>query len=167
MAGLLCGLTPIGAHVIVERVSRWAGNNVVSHAAIANATAATKIQMQNGVSLLGSPGGPGPGLDALSRLRGVSFVIATKIYRFCLPHIGAAVDRHASYFFNSLDVVSSSQPTTKATHFLREWTNGGRASTRLEIYSPARYTRNQQEVTDCYLPLLSQIARELDAASVP
>lgn len=155
------------AHAIVEEVSRWARNNAVSRTAIANATTDTKKQMQKAITLLGSPDGPGPGLDALSCLPGVHLVIATKIYRFCLPHIGAAVDRHVSYFFNSLDVVSSSQPTTKATHFLREWSNGRRASTRLGSYSPARYTHNRREVTDCYLPLISQIAGELNAPFAP
>jgi len=160
--GGLLALTPTGAHAIVEQVSLWAGNNALSHAAIARAPYATKVQLQNAITLLGPPGGPGPGLDALSALRGLSLVISTKVYRFCLPSIGAAVDRHASYFFNSLDVVSSSQPSTKATHFLREWTNGRHASTRLGIYSSAGYTRNRQEVTNCYLPLLSQIAGELN-----
>jgi len=40
-------------------------------------------------------------LRELTKQPGLGLVMASKIYRFCSPHIGAAVDRHSSYFFNS------------------------------------------------------------------
>ena len=164
VAHLLNKLTPSAAHAIVEQVSNWAGNNARSHAVIEDAQHSTKVQMQGAINLLlGASGAPGNGLNALSALPGVSLVIATKIYRFCLPQAGAAVDRHASYFFNSLNIVAPHQQPTKATQFLREWTNRRRTTTRLAIYSPARYTHNRNEFTNSYLPLLSQIAGVLNA----
>lgn len=167
VAGLLGALTPTTAHAIVEQVSSWAGNNAVSHGTIVSATQATKIQMQNAIALLCASGVLAPGLDALSGLAGVSLVMASKIYRFCVPKQGAAVDRHASYFFNSLDVIYPNQPRTTATRFLREWTNARHASTRLGTFTTARYSQNRQEFTGTYLPLLSAIAAELNMLHRP
>jgi len=36
--------------------------------------------------------------DQLNIIDGIRFVIATKVYRFCHPNIGAALDRHVSIF---------------------------------------------------------------------
>lgn len=163
VAGLVNNLNPNAAHTIVEKVSYWAGNNAVSHSAIVNATQDTMTQMQSAITLLVALGGPGRGLDALSVLPGVSLVIASKIYRFCIPSAGAAVDRHASYFFNSLDIVAPNKQGAKATHFLREWANGRHATSRLAIYNRTRYMQNRQEFTEHYLPVLAQIADELNA----
>jgi hypothetical protein len=92
------------------------------------------------------------GLDQLCGIPGLRLVMATKIYRFCCPEIGAAVDRHASYFFNSL----------KATSFQREWSTGKRSTSRLAIYGAGNSKRNRNEYLDVYLPLLKQIADYLN-----
>jgi hypothetical protein len=42
--------------------------------------------------------------DQLNNIDGIRLVIATKVYRFCHPDIGAALDRHVSYFVNSLEI---------------------------------------------------------------
>jgi hypothetical protein len=105
------------------------------------------------------PGNRTAALVALCNLPGISLVIASKIYRFCAPQVGAAVDRHASYFFNSLPVVNEG----KASHFFREWSNGRHTSSRLAIYSRADYNRNLTEYVENYLPLSANIASEVNA----
>ena len=167
VAGLLNNLNTTTAHRIVTEVSRWAGNNASSHANIVHAAEETKVHMLNAITALDAADGPGVGLDVLSNLPGVSLVIATKIYRFCFPLVGVAVDRHASYFFNSLDVVAPNQQRAKATHFLREWANGRHTSTRLRIYDRAGYEGNRKEYTNNYLPLLSRITEALNGLTAP
>ena len=130
--------------------------------AIQNATPTTRERMHLAISLLDSPEGLEVGLKALSNLPGISLVIASKIYRFCYPEAGAAIDRHASYFFNSLDVVDSSGERTKATHFRREWVNGPDTTTRLATFTNAGFTHNLNEFTKHYLGLVSNIAGALN-----
>jgi hypothetical protein len=163
VAKLLASLSGETAHSIMALASEWAGNNACSHEAILCASGATKDRMYRAVSLLvQAPDGPRRGLDALCGLRGVGLVIASKVYRFCLPQIGAAVDRHASYFFNSLDVSGPDQRAEKATHFWREYADGRRTSTRLATYSPQGYEQNLDEYVRVYLPLLAGIAAALN-----
>jgi hypothetical protein len=162
VAGLLNNLNTTTAHQIVTMVSHWAGNNASSHANIVCAAEETKEQMLNAITVLDAADGPGGGLDILSKLPGVSLVIATKIYRFCFPLVGVAVDRHASYFFNSLDVAAQNQQRAKATHFLREWANGRHTTTRLRIYDRAGYKGNRKEYINNYFPLLCRIAEALN-----
>ncbi len=99
------------------------------------------------------------GINLLSSLSGISLVIASKIYRFCCPTLGASVDRHASYFFNSLPVTGKQ----KSTAFHREWANGNHTSSRLAIYSDHGFKRNRNEYFANYLPLLKCISDSLNS----
>lgn len=159
---LLAGLTPASAHQIVVDVSDWAGNNARSHRRLVAATAAEAATMHGAISALLNPATARAGIDSLSALPGLSLVISSKIYRFCCPLVGAAVDRHASYFFNSLPVVGGGF----STQFNREWANGPGGSTRLATYNPAGLTRNTTTYFQVYLPLLSELADYLNAHGV-
>ncbi len=72
-------------------------------------------------------------LRALAKQPGLSLVMASKVYRFCCPDVRAAVDRHSSYFFNSLPLQAEGGPVGNCTRFKREWANGntGPAAWRL------------------------------------
>ena len=162
VAALMNQLDPGNAHAIMRRVSDWAQNNKRAHGAIVNATADSKVKMMNALNLLNDPAQIREGLDTLSEIPGINLVIASKVYRFCCPQTAAAVDRHASYFFNSLDIVSLDQGRAKATHFKREWPRGSHTYSRLATFNPGYYKRNRQEFTEVYLPLLVCIAAELN-----
>jgi len=156
----LTNLNRTSAHEIVVTVSHWAGNNANSHRQILNATTDQQETMQRAISDLVVPTTASRGIDTLSSLPGISLVIASKIYRFCCPTVGASVDRHASYFFNSLRLNDNGF----TTHFLREWANGAHTSSRLAIYQNVRYTRNRTEYIQVYLPLLACISSALNSA---
>jgi len=117
--------------------------------------------MQVAISNLITPGNAATGIDQLCAINGISLVIASKIYRFCVPNIGAAVDRHTSYFFNSLSVRGQGTPT----HFQREWANGAHTSSRLATYNPAGYASNRAQYFQEYLPLLAAISNSLNNAT--
>ncbi|WP_460110372.1 hypothetical protein [Pseudomonas sp. S3_H04] len=153
---LLKGLTTSSAQQIIAEVSSWAGNYKPSHRRILNASASEQLEMLAAIQLCLVPGGSHAALNALSRLPGISLVIASKIYRFVRPKEGAAVDRHASYFFNSLAV------TGRGTAFIREWPNKSRRTSRLATYSNSRLLTNLDEYVNAYLPLLSDIANFLN-----
>lgn len=155
----LANLTPANAHAIVAEVSLWAGNNANSNAQIVGALHVQQAQMQMAISCLVNPGQECVGIDALCALPGINLVIASKIFRFCSPNQGAAVDRHASYFFNSLQVVGGHA----GTHFVREWSNGHHTTSRLAIYNQANYVKNKTEYFLAYLPILSCIAQAMNA----
>lgn len=155
----LMDLTPATAHAIIVEVSAWAGNNANSHAHIVGATLAQQAQTQAAITRLITPGRECVGIDALCNLPGIRLVIASKIFRFCSPNQGAAVDRHASYFFNSLQVVGAGT----ATHFAREWANGRHTTSRLAIHTVGGYSRNKAEYFEFYLPTLACIARAMNA----
>lgn len=157
----LFNLSPNGAHAIIVDVSSWAGNNAIAQNSIINATNDQKVKMQRAISDLCLPGQVIKGLDALCGLPGIRLVIASKIYRFCSPEVGAAVDRHASYFFNSLPIVGNEN----TCHFIREWPNGEHSSSRLAVYSHYNYLRNRNEYVENYLPVLSKIAEKLNSQS--
>lgn len=156
----LAHLSPATAHSIVIDVSRWAGNNANSHANIVSALPVHQSQMHTAISCLVSPGQECIGIDALCALPGISLVIASKIFRFCVPNHGAAVDRHASYFFNSLQIDDDG---STVTNFIREWSNGRHTASRLAIYSQANYLQNKTEFFLAYLPILSCIANAMNA----
>jgi hypothetical protein len=162
VAAFVNRLNPESAHAIIQRVSDWAGNNKKAHGAIVNATADSKVKMMNALNLLSDPAQIPEGLDALSGIPGINLVIASKVYRFCCPQTAAAVDRHASYFFNSLDIVSLDQGRAKATHFKREWSTGSHTYSRLATFTPGYYKRNRQEFTEVYLPLLVCVRDEMN-----
>lgn len=159
----LMALTPAAAHAIIVAVSEWAGNNANAHAKIVGATPAQQAQMQVAVSDLITTGRECDGIDALCSLSGIRLVIASKIFRFCSPSHGAAVDRHASYFFNSLQIVGGDA----ATHFSREWSNGRHTTSRLAIYAVANYARNKAEYLSVYLPTLACLADAMNAIPAP
>src|ERR1017187_5707111 len=78
-------------------------------------------------------------LGALTKQSGLGLVMASKIYRFCCPDVGAAVDRHSSYFFNSLPLqVEGGPPVSTCTRFKRQWANGQYRASRLAIYTDSR-----------------------------
>lgn len=157
---LLLDLTPASAHCIVQEVSDWAGNNARSQRRLVAATPIEVETMQAAITALSNPATARSGIDALSVLPGLSLVISSKIYRFCCPLIGAAVDRHASYFFNSLLVVGGG----RATQFHREWSNGPGGATRLATYNAAGLAFNTTVYFQEYLPLLKQIADYLNSS---
>lgn len=163
VAAHLSVLNPNSAHSIVIDVSRWAGNNANAHAAIVNATNAKKSAMEAAITKLCSHGQEAEGLDSLCNLPGIRLVIASKIFRFCAPLVGAAVDRHASYFFNSLSVLGNGL----ASNFKREWSNGRHTGSRLAIYTLRNYERNRTEYIEIYLPLLADIADAFNAVPAP
>jgi hypothetical protein len=157
-SGLTAALNATNAHRIVSDVSSWAGNNSRSHNRILSATALERRTMYSAIASLLTVGNEEAGIDALCSLPGMRLVIATKVFRFCCPRSGAAVDRHASYFFNSLPVVGGGP----ATRFVRQWSNGRRSASRLAIYSSSRYAQNKREYFEAYLPLLVRLACELN-----
>ncbi len=153
-------ITPNDAHQITMAVSAWAGNNANSHQSICRATPAHVSHMQKAITCLITPGHECIGIDGLCALPGISLVIASKIFRFCSPQHGAAVDRHASYFFNSLQIVGQGN----VTQFVREWSNGRHNTSRLAIYQQANYARNKAEYFSLYLPIINSVAQALNAA---
>lgn len=156
---LLPAPTPKSAHAIVIAVSLWAGNNANSHKAICQATPNQQNQMQAAISFLITPGKECIGIDELCALPGISLVIASKIFRFCCPQHGAAVDRHASYFFNSLQIIDQGN----VTQFSREWSNSRHNTSRLAIYNQAGYARNKTVYLTSYLIILNSIAQAMNA----
>jgi hypothetical protein len=157
------------AHAIVSQVSEWAGNNAKAHTAIVQAAHNDRAKMHKALFLFTAPNDPAKAINKLSGLPGISLVIASKIFRFCCPAVGAAVDRHTSYFFNSLEVISPEGCRDRSTEFRREWSNGPDTTSRLAIYPKAsyNYTRNRDECVTVYLPLLRSTASALNAIPAP
>jgi len=163
IAEYMSRLDAIGAHKVVCLVSEWAGNNAKAHTAIVDANDSVKAAMLSSLRLLGGQGKPNAGLDRLSGLPGISLVIASKIFRFCYPMCGAAVDRHASYFFNSVSKETDVGAYGRAgTTFKREWSSGRHTASRLAIYTDNGYKHNIKEYVEVYLPLLTSIAECLN-----
>jgi hypothetical protein len=155
------------ARDIIAKVSEWAGNNARAHRAIAAASQNETKKMLDSLVVLGSETSPRNALDSLANLPGIGLVIATKIYRFCCPTVGAAVDRHASYFFNSLNVVLPDQGKRKALAFRREWATADKSTSRLAAFTPSGYSWNRDQYVVRYLPFLSSIANSLNESKVP
>jgi len=99
------------------------------------------------------------GLLLLCEIPGVQMVIASKVYRFVAPESGTAIDRHSSYFFNSLP--SPALPVL-SSDFFREWSDGKHTSSRLAIYSPSRLSHNMDEFCTVYIPLCTSIAIDMN-----
>jgi hypothetical protein len=153
------------AHRIVTKVSKWAGNR--RHNAVVQATPVVREKMYQALLLFNAPDGPAQAIDALVNLPGIRLVIASKIFRFCCPAVGAAVDRHTSYFFNSLEIISAEGHRDRAINFRREWSNGPNSPSRLAIYTDTGYRRNRNEFFSVYLPLLDSVAKTLNSISAP
>jgi hypothetical protein len=164
---LMQELNEENAHNILTKVSKWAHNR--KHYKIIQSPLDDREKMHKALLLFNAPHAPGKAIDALSNLPGISLVIATKIFRFCCPAVGAAVDRHTSYFFNSLEIVAPEGGLDHATNFRREWSNGPDTTSRLATFPKAShiYTRNRHEFVTVYLPLLSSMANTLNAIPAP
>lgn len=154
------------AHWIVSQVSMWAGNNARAQCRIDTALSPQKAEFQASVQKLSTSGSVKEALQALSEQPGLGLVIATKVFRFCSPEAGAALDRHCSYFFNSLPVRGAAGGIATGTRFKREWANGRRHTTRLAIYYHSGYQYNLDEYVATYLPLLAAIAEWLDRQGI-
>ena len=161
-ANIIASLNASGAHSIVTEVSDWGGNNANTQAKIASATPKIRTKMLTAIQRLLLPNSLAVGLDELSDLPGLRLVMATKVYRFCCPDTGAAVDRHASYFFNSLKILDLTGVHHGSTNFKREWANGEHTRSRLAIYNSSYHKRDRAEFTEVYLPLLRQVAHFLN-----
>ena len=159
---LLRGLDPARIHQIIKKVSLWGGNNANAQRRIEGASREDQVRMRDAIRHIMNRFTLKRGLDELSMLPGLRLIIATKVFRFCCHTWGAAVDRHASHFFNSLQIVGPNGTCGLSTDFRREWSNGKRKSTRLAIYSSAGHRLNCVEFVDAYLPLLTQIAESLN-----
>jgi hypothetical protein len=156
-------LDPPKAHALIQKVSIWSENNAQAQAEIDVASSATKERMMAAIQAILDPNTLAVGLDRLSELPGLRLIMATKVYRFCCPTVGAAVDRHASYFFNSLDVVDAHGALHKAAAFKREWANGAHTRSRLAIYNPGYHQKNRDEYINKYLPVVTQVAESLNS----
>ena len=162
VADIKRSLNESGAHEIVVKISEWAGNNARAHRAILAASQNEKKKMVDSLIAVEREASPRNAIDSLANLPGIGLVIATKIYRFFCPTVGAAVDRHASYFFNSLDIILPGQGRRKALAFRREWTTSSKSTSRLATYTPSGYSWNRNQYVVQYLPLLSSIANSLN-----
>jgi hypothetical protein len=159
---LVRGLDPARSHQIIKKVSSWGGNNANAQRVIGDASREDQVRMLDAIQHVLNPHMLKYGLDELSKLPGLRLVMATKIFRFCCQSWGAAVDRHASYFFNSLQIVAPSGICSRSTNFRREWSNGEHTSSRLANFSSAGHRLNCDEFGNVYLPLMTQIAESLN-----
>jgi hypothetical protein len=167
VGGWMQALNEENAHHILTNVSAWAGNNADSHKTIVQATPDVKEKMLTALLLFNTPDGPANAIDALVALPGIRLVIASKTVRFCCRAVGAVVDRHTSYFFNSLEILSPKGHRDRSTNFRREWPKSGHTTSRLAIYNSPSYFRNRHEFVNVYLPLLGSLARSLNAIPAP
>lgn len=149
---------PEKAHWIVGKVYKWGGGRRPE--AIDGATVEVKEKFEESIGNL-LTGNLAEGLRVLSEQPEVGLVIATKIYRFCCLGAGAAVDRHCSYFFNSLPLHEAGE-MRRCTRFKREWQKGKDGGSRLAAYSTRGYDHNLKEYLFHYLPLLTAIAESLN-----
>lgn len=159
----LKNLDGVNAHWIVQEVSRWGGNNRKAIRAIASASSEQKLELADLIDQLLTPSSSQDALRALTNQRGLSLVMASKIYRFCCLQIGAALDRHSSYFFNSLSLRVEAGEPRYCTQFKREWANGKRRASRLAVYTDSKCDANLNEYCATYLPLLKAIANALNS----
>jgi hypothetical protein len=151
------------AQWIIQEVSRWGGNNETAIRSVAFASAEQKQTFAELIGRLVTPLSPDHALRALSKQAGLGLVMASKIYRFCCPQVGAAVDRHSSYFFNSLSVYDTSGKPRVCARFTREWATGKHSTSRLAVYTDSKRDANLKEYCATYLPLLGAIADALNS----
>lgn len=151
---------------ILAEVSEWGGNNKKAQRNIEFANNVIINKMAEAIANLGSQSTFLEAFIKLNNIPGIGFVIATKVYRFCQPNIGAALDRHASYFFNSLDMVLLNNKVRKATQFKREWPTGKHTTSRLAVYQDGNYIHNRNEYIKNYLPLLTKISTTLNTNGI-
>lgn len=152
------------AHLIIRHVSQWGGNRRRLQA-IDVAPPDGKSKFEAAIRKL-LAGHLRSALEALLEQPGVSLVMASKVYRFCCPQAGAAVDRHCSYFFNSLRLNEAGGTPGTCTRFKREWADGNRRSSRLATFTRLGHEANANEYVDSYLPLVAAIADWLNREGI-
>ncbi len=150
---------------IVREVSRWGGNNQKALHTLASASSEQNCTFARLIKQLLTPVSATDALRGLTKQPGLSLVMASKVYRFCCPDVGAAVDRHSSYFFNSLPLQAEGGPVSNCTRFKREWANGRHRASRLAIYADSNCEANLGEYSGVYLPALATIAALLNSQS--
>jgi hypothetical protein len=155
----LRALTLDTAYDLVVGISEWAGNR--RHSELVSADDDTRASIFSAVTELIQPGQEAHALNNLSNLPGISLVVASKIFRFVRPREGASIDRHTSYFFNSLPIVGDG----KATQFRREWIDGRHMQSRLATSNQYYLAQNLAEYTEVYLKRLHKIAEALNLRS--
>jgi len=160
---LTANLDGENAQLIVQEVSEWGGNNAKAKHAISCASHAQKQEFARLFSELLTPSATKSALQGLTVQPGVDLVMATKIYWFCVPRVGAAIDRHCSYFFNSLWDRRVLGAPRACAQFRREWANGKHRATRSATFSKAGPEWNLHQYLDTYLPLLAAIADSLNS----
>lgn len=150
---------------IVREVSRWGGNNQKALHTLASASSEQNCAFARLIKQLLTTASASDALGTLTKQPGIRLVMASKVYRFCRPDVGAAVDRHSSYFFNSLPLQVEGGAVSTCTRFKREWANGQHRASRLAIYSDSNCEVNLREYCRAYLPALATIAELLNSRS--
>lgn len=150
---------------IVREVSYWGGNNRKAIDTLGSSSAEQNGKFGRLIKQLMTPASAQDALRMLAKQPGLSLVMASKVYRFCCPDVGAAVDRHSSYFFNSLPVQAESGPVGTCTRFKREWADGQHRASRLATFTDSNCEVNLNEYCGKYLPALATIAEELNSQS--
>ena len=148
---------------IVREVLHWGGNNQKAANTLASASSEQNGIFARLIKQLLTPVSPADALRALTKQPGLSLVMASKVYRFCCPDVGAAVDRHSSYFFNSLPVQAAGGPVGTCTRFKREWANGQHRTSRLATFTHSNCEANLGEYCRAYLPALAAVADVLNS----
>jgi hypothetical protein len=162
VSNLKTNLTPANAINIVSSVSIWGGNNKKAQKDIEATNPNNQAKIVESILQMANLTTLREGLNALSYLPGLRLIMSTKVFRFCYPEFGAAVDRHASYFFNSISAMSATGAPLPLTDFRREWATGNHNRSRLAIYQLNNHNHNLNVFTENYLPLLTKIANNLN-----
>lgn len=158
----IADLNGANAQWIALKVSRWGGNRATRK--VASWSSGQKSRVAELIKRLLIPASLKEALRELTEQPGLSLVMASKIYRFCCPQFGAAVDQHSSYFFNSLPALDESAKLIGVcTRFKREWSSGEHRQSRLATYTSLNCDLNLSEFCDTYIPRLTEIAQALNS----
>ena len=95
------------AHALIQRVALWSGNNKFAQSQIDEASPFFKEKMKTALHYLLDTAKIALGLKRLAELPGLGFVIATNVYSFCCPDVGAPVNGRTACFFNALDIIDA------------------------------------------------------------
>lgn len=154
-------------HSILYPVADWGGARQPALDSIAEYDEERKLHAALRIRAMHQGGNLQQALLGLCSLPGIGFVIASKIYRFVRPDVGAAVDRHASYFFNSLQLRRlDNRPAGLATEFRREWATGAHTTSRMAVYQPDTLQHTAQHYCARYLPILASTAAALNRQGI-
>jgi hypothetical protein len=151
------------AQWILREVSRWGGNNAEALRKLDDRSFEDNCELAKLISQLLMPTSVKGALRMLAEQLGLGLVMASKVYRYCSPQAGAAVDRHTSYFFNSLAVRDEAGKSRACTQFKRQWSSGKHQGSRLDIYSSPKCETNLNEYCNTYIPLLGRLADALNS----